>query len=189
MGITRLLFTSLSLSLVWLNLTLSFFLCFYFERQWIIGRMRLRETDFPSTCFFQLVVHLPNAAAARTDPGQIWDLGTPSGYPTWWQGPKLLSCHLLPTRVHISRKLELGTEQRFKLKYSNMRCGDSMWHLNYHNYAIIIFFSQSYNSLLNHNISWIYLEELVNCGKSWTKFWHQSNTPIIIIMKRWIIKF
>lgn len=52
------------------------------------------------------------------------------GLPYGWQGPKYLSRHLLPLRVHTGRKRELELESELEPVYSDVRCTYPKQHLN-----------------------------------------------------------
>lgn len=56
------------------------------------------------------------------------------GLPYGWQGPKYLSRHLLPLRVHTGRKRELELESELEPVYSDVRCTYPKQHLNLTSY-------------------------------------------------------
>lgn len=53
------------------------------------------------------------------------------GHPYGWQAPTHLSCNLVPPRVCISRRLELGVEPALEPRNSNMGCRHPNWWLNF----------------------------------------------------------
>lgn len=53
------------------------------------------------------------------------------GLPHKWQKPKHLGHSLLPSRIHISRKLELEADPRLEVKHADMECRHSKWRLSH----------------------------------------------------------
>lgn len=89
---------------------------------------RERQTQRQRQISCPLVVHSTNGCSNQdwTRPGSESVAGN-SESPTWVEGPKYLNHHLLPPRIHSSRKSEVRVELGLEPRHSFMGCGHLKW--------------------------------------------------------------